>query len=401
MLVGPNIRPLALLVVKPPFGVAPLAVTADASLSRDADGSIVSYSFDFGDGTIVGPRSSAIATHTYAAGQWVARVTVTDNGGLTASASLPVVVLPPGHGPVLTVAALVQDVEAQELAVTVKASDPDSDAITALGCDLSKLPLGNNARFLRNATNTEGTLLWTPSYDDSGTYRVTFTASNTLATSVTMTLHVNNVDRAPVVSCPNNLHVGPTSTVSFTVTARDPDGDPVASLKMVPFHVPGSGTAVFTSNATHTGGTFVWSLNGLTGNFKVLFDASNALTGSAGVNIHSKLGGDGGPGSGTGEGILAAQETPVTVLALSDAFPNPAHDAVGFALNLPQNAHVRWTVFDLQGRAVWSEDRVMAAGRKQLHWDGTASSGARLATGVYLVRVRVDATEFTRRVVRF
>jgi PKD repeat protein len=72
--------------VQPASGTAPLDVHASASGSSDPDGHIVSYLFDFGDGTRVGPQASPDATHTYAAGHWTVRVDVTDDGGATASA---------------------------------------------------------------------------------------------------------------------------------------------------------------------------------------------------------------------------------------------------------------------------------------------------------------------------
>jgi PKD repeat protein len=87
-----NIPPVAALTVTPESGTAPLAVTADASGSSDPDGAIASYLFDFGDGSVIGPQTGATATHTYAAGTFTARVTVTDNAGATASATAPVTV---------------------------------------------------------------------------------------------------------------------------------------------------------------------------------------------------------------------------------------------------------------------------------------------------------------------
>ncbi len=69
----------------PPAGV----VTADARGSNDADTSgIVSYSFDFGDGTVVGPQATATATHTYSdPGTYHVTVSVQDAQGLTDTAS--------------------------------------------------------------------------------------------------------------------------------------------------------------------------------------------------------------------------------------------------------------------------------------------------------------------------
>ena len=64
-------------------------VTADASGSSDADtNGIASYTFDFGDGTVVGPQATATATHKYAAtGTFTVTTTVTDTAGLTDTAT--------------------------------------------------------------------------------------------------------------------------------------------------------------------------------------------------------------------------------------------------------------------------------------------------------------------------
>ncbi|MFN7118865.1 MAG: PKD domain-containing protein, partial [Saprospiraceae bacterium] len=66
-----------------------LVVNVDASNSSDSDGAIVSYAWDFGDGTTA---SSVTAVHTYAlAGTYTISLTVTDNQGLTATASTLVI----------------------------------------------------------------------------------------------------------------------------------------------------------------------------------------------------------------------------------------------------------------------------------------------------------------------
>jgi parallel beta-helix repeat protein len=96
---GSNMPPTAGLSVTPSSGVVDLDVTADASASSDPDGTIVSYRFDFGDGSpIVGPQSGHTAGHTYRAeGTYTVRVTVIDDAGGTASAAAEVTVddLPP------------------------------------------------------------------------------------------------------------------------------------------------------------------------------------------------------------------------------------------------------------------------------------------------------------------
>ena len=81
-----NASPVAALTVTPKSGKAPLTVTANASASTD-DGKIVNYTFDFGDGKpLTGAHSSA--QHVYEEpGFYTVSVTVTDDVGLTDSAS--------------------------------------------------------------------------------------------------------------------------------------------------------------------------------------------------------------------------------------------------------------------------------------------------------------------------
>ena len=58
----------------------------DASASTDSDGTVASYSWDFGDGTA--PGSGATASHSYAvAGDYTVTLTVTDDDGATSSTS--------------------------------------------------------------------------------------------------------------------------------------------------------------------------------------------------------------------------------------------------------------------------------------------------------------------------
>ena len=80
--------PVAALSVSPANGNAPMVITADASGSTAGTNPIDSYTFDFGDGTTVGPQASALATHTYAdPGAYTVSVTTTDSIGLTNTAS--------------------------------------------------------------------------------------------------------------------------------------------------------------------------------------------------------------------------------------------------------------------------------------------------------------------------
>ncbi len=74
----------------PSSGVA--TVSADASASAGGFAAIVTYSFNFGDGTVL-TQSTPKATHVYAtAGTYTVKLTVTDGLGQTSQASAPVTV---------------------------------------------------------------------------------------------------------------------------------------------------------------------------------------------------------------------------------------------------------------------------------------------------------------------
>ena len=78
-----NGPPVAAFTATPQSGVVPLEVHVDASGSHDADGAIVSYAWEFGDGATA---TGVTATHTYdtpRAQPYVVRLTVTDDSGAT------------------------------------------------------------------------------------------------------------------------------------------------------------------------------------------------------------------------------------------------------------------------------------------------------------------------------
>jgi parallel beta-helix repeat protein len=87
--------PHAALVVDPStLNIPPSVLKADASGSSDADVSgIASYTFDFGDGTVVGPQTSPTAKHSYhSTGTFPVTVIVQDGNGLQDTAARQVVV---------------------------------------------------------------------------------------------------------------------------------------------------------------------------------------------------------------------------------------------------------------------------------------------------------------------
>jgi|GEM_PF-3251159 len=84
------LAPTAEITANTNSGEAPLAVNFSGSNSSDSDGTIVSYAWDFGDGST---DSGVNASHTFSeAGSYTVSLTVTDNDGLTNTATTTIVV---------------------------------------------------------------------------------------------------------------------------------------------------------------------------------------------------------------------------------------------------------------------------------------------------------------------
>lgn len=83
------LAPIAVATASATSGPAPLAVSFSSTGSYDPDGSIVSYVWNFGDGSA--PVAGATASKTYTTpGTYSATLTVTDNSGFTDTKSLSI-----------------------------------------------------------------------------------------------------------------------------------------------------------------------------------------------------------------------------------------------------------------------------------------------------------------------
>lgn len=87
--------PIASFTADPMQGVAPLNVSFDASASVDPDGTIVSYIWDFGDGSPIQTTSNPTITHTYTSSNvYTVTLIVVDNDGDQGQTSLDIQVQP-------------------------------------------------------------------------------------------------------------------------------------------------------------------------------------------------------------------------------------------------------------------------------------------------------------------
>jgi len=90
-----NNPPTARFTVSPSYGNSPLTVQFDASLSRDTDGSIELYSWNFGDGST---GSGKVLTHEFTAvatTNVTVTLTVTDDNGATGTTTAVITVMVP------------------------------------------------------------------------------------------------------------------------------------------------------------------------------------------------------------------------------------------------------------------------------------------------------------------
>lgn len=84
---GSNTPPVAAFTTNVTSGNAPLAVNFDANSSYDPDGTILSYQWNFGDGT---SATGAYVGHSYAAGTFTATLTVSDDNGAVSAKSVTI-----------------------------------------------------------------------------------------------------------------------------------------------------------------------------------------------------------------------------------------------------------------------------------------------------------------------
>jgi len=129
-----NTAPTADLTATPSTGDTPLMVTLDASGSADPDGTIVKYEWDFdGNGTYDSYGGSSSTGYTYSsAGDYTAKVRVTDDAGAQDTDTALVDVNVPGNDPPVAALSVSPEYGDQGLTVTLDASgstDPDGSIV--------------------------------------------------------------------------------------------------------------------------------------------------------------------------------------------------------------------------------------------------------------------------------
>jgi PKD repeat protein len=398
--------PIARLALTPAAS-PPLTVIGDASASTDTDATpIASYRFDFGDGTpaVTTTAPAATAQHTYAApGTYTVTLIVTDTAGLPSTPATASVTFSAPTTLERRVAAWIDDVE-EVASGTVYVNSSDLELVTD-----------------GSAAQTVG-IRWTGLTIPSGAVitaaYVQFASKEAQSEITSLTFRADASDNAPSFgSSPFNASARARTTASVlwapvawvagetAVNQRTPD------LRLVIQEIV-SRTGWASGNAiailvNGTGHRTAWAYDGSAAAAPLLHveytaGASASMAGPASLedSADEPAAADAPGGPIPPIALIAPAAPPPAHLALSSARPNPVSGPVSFRIELPERTSIRWGIYDLQGRQLWSESRTFEAGRTDLSWDGRATAGSRAGSGLYFARVHADNRVLIRRFIR-
>ena len=170
------------------------------------------------------------------AGIYPVTFTVSD-GELKASETITITVQNVNRPPVLEVPGPQKVKEGEKLEFWFSGVDPDGDPLSltdlvmpegmVLTASLHTGPLDPDRPIYNKFSSWQ--IEWTPTYEQSGVYPVTFTvADGAQKQSATISVTVENVNRPPeLVNPPRGLQGAEGQLLEFRLQARDPDGDPI------------------------------------------------------------------------------------------------------------------------------------------------------------------------------
>ncbi len=216
--------PVASFTSTPSSAPTGTAITFNGTASYDLDGTVVSYSWVFGDGAT---GTGSVVTHSYSlAKTYTVTLTVTDNGGVTGSTSSQVTIgdKPPvvSFTPSPTTANT-----GQTVTLSISASDPDGTIST------TRVDWGDTITQLYSGAITSATHGYASTASSTSqifTIIVTATDNNASYTSTSSQVTIN--DRVPSPSFnPSSTSLSTGQNVTLTISATDPDGT-VTALKV-------------------------------------------------------------------------------------------------------------------------------------------------------------------------
>lgn len=302
--------------------------------ATDPDGDLLSYtSTGLPNGAVLTGRNVSWMPSFEQAGYYTITFTVTDTDGLSDAETITIQVTDTNRPPVLEPAENKAVAEGESMSFGVSASDPDGDAVT-----LAADPLPSGSSF------TGGTFSWTPTYEQAGTYTITFIATDPsgLNSSRTVTITVTDVrlNDPPVISPIGDQEVAEGILLQFEITASDPDGDILNYAVVSPLP----------AGASFSGRTFAWTpASGQAGSYTVTFSATDpeGLPGTETISITVRNGNRAPVLAPIGDKTVEeGSKLSFTISAADpdgDALVFAAQDLPGGAVFDPASQEFRWT----------------------------------------------------------
>ena len=269
---APNVVPTAVANSDVAAGNAPLTVAFSSAGSVDPDGSIASYSWDFGDGSPV--STDANPTHTYTVdGSYSAVLTVTDDEGATNSAAVTITVAPNPAPVAVPAITSVTPVTAKVPATVAFNSDASSDDATIVAYEWD---FGDGSPV---STDADPTHVYTAVGNYTASLTVTDNGGLTATATVDVTVIPNLVPVAQAAATPESGKE-PLVVAFSSAGSTDPDGTVVGYSWDF-----GDGSPVSTDeNPTHT-----YDPGSFTATLTVTDDDGNTDTATVAISVTANV----------------------------------------------------------------------------------------------------------------
>ena len=354
--------------------------------STDSDGSVVSWSWDFGDGN---SSSDQNPTHAYGAyGTYTVELTVTDDDGATGTASQSVTLSDPNADGAFIEEAGMIVMEAENYHQSIDRGDhswstntdnagfsgassmlvgPDSETIITADVPTTSAEL----LFDVDVTTTGDYYIWVRMWATDSDANSVFVGANGALNASTKGLQTQTLgewiwlrDARGGQALTHNLGSAGAHTISVWMREDGTIIDKVVVTNDVDFVPSGEGPAESP---------------------QVTAPATSA---KANADEFSKAG-------------IAGDEVQLpTEYALNGNYPNPFNPTTTISYDLPEASSVRLEVYDMMGRRVATlVNADQGAGSYETVWNARNDAGSPVASGVYIYRIQAGSFQAVQQMV--
>jgi flagellar hook assembly protein FlgD len=99
--------------------------------------------------------------------------------------------------------------------------------------------------------------------------------------------------------------------------------------------------------------------------------------------------------------VLGIGDEPIPeVFALHQNYPNPFNPTTQIRYDLPEDANVNITIYDIIGRSIRSlVNSKQTAGYRSIRWDGKNNLGEGVSAGIYIYMIQAGKFKQTKKMV--